>query len=59
MENKNGKIALNDNLLDKVSGGWAPAPVLCVDPEACPFNQICLDGQLCPYESDHLNPHTV
>ena len=59
MENKKGKIALNDDQLDKVSGGWTPAPVLCVDPEACPFNQICLDGQLCPYESDHLNPHTV
>ena len=42
MENKKGKVALNDDLLDKVSGGWAPAPVLCVDPEACPFEQLPL-----------------
>ena len=26
MENKNGKVALNDDLLDKVSGGYGKFP---------------------------------
>ena len=49
MENKKGKIALNDDLLDKVSGGDGlepPSKINCF-PD-CPYGRVCVDGQPCP-----------
>ena len=49
MENKNGKAALNDDLLDKVSGGSHELDTApdC-DFKGCPYGLVCLDGQPCP-----------
>ena len=45
MENKKGKIALNDDLLDKVSGGFYMRNDCLSD---CIYGRVCLDGQPCP-----------
>ena len=56
MKNKNGKVALNDDLLDKVSGGGDGLYMVYGDLDTCPlcgehgrisFSQI--DGNLITY----------
>ena len=56
MENKNGKVALNDDLLDLVSGGDGPAIPL---PVCTGCRRSLGTGGVCMYNDCSLSPYYV